>query len=48
MDMEIHIIYCIISTNSGHFFIYGTPILGKANLTTPFQRSRDPFPDRYI
>ena len=41
--MGIQIIYYIISTN---LFIYGTPILGKGNLTTPFQTCRNPFPER--
>ena len=31
-----------------YLFIYGTPILGKGNLTAPFQTSRDPSPDSYI
>ena len=35
-------------TNLGHLFIYDTPIPRKGNLTTPFQTSRDPFPDTYI
>ena len=48
-NIVIQFIYCIVNlTNSGHIFLFGTPILGIGNLTTPFQTSRDSFPDRFI
>ena len=48
-NIVIQFIYCIVNLiNSGHIFLFGTPILGIGNLTTPFQTSRDSFPDRFI